>query len=317
MSLDIAYSIEVDDYLDPDRAYDFYWSGLIKDKKKFLCPGTDCTAQVTCANLDEDVQDMKVVPHFRIYGSHSKSCEIFNDIPLDLRYEDGVSVKEERRSVDESVVDVFLLERPSSYYDEPKINRFPNQKPVKKSQFIKRPIDSILRENGSVGNIYSVRSVVSRYIRYKKDGSLDHRRVNIQGRDVHYRSIFKCIWEQDLDTLPDYPVIYYGWAFVNRLPSDYGYQIKFKKHFTKSEEGYITTVMIGDRLIDSYKVKKLVTTRLERIIKKEKSTAFVFIYGKPEENVSQKGVKYANFSITNLDMIDINYDCPLPKEYNK
>lgn len=317
MSLDIAYSIEADDYLDPDRAYDLYWSGLITDKKKFLCPGTDCSAQVTCANLDEDVQDMKVVPHFRVYGSHSESCEIFNNVPLDLRYEDGVSVKEERRSVDESVVDVFLLERPASYYDEPKVNIFPNQKQVKKSQFIKRPKDTILRENGSVGNIYSVRSVVSRYIRYKKDGSLDHRRVNIQGRDVHYKSIFKCIWEQDLETLPDYPVIYYGWAFINRLPSGYGYQIKFKKNFKKAEEDFITTVMIGDRLIDSYKIKKLVTTRLEKIIQKEKPTAFVFIYGKPEENMSKKGVKYANFSITNLDMIDINYDCPLPTEYNK
>lgn len=317
MSLDIAYSIEVDDYVDPDRAYDFYWSGLIKDKKKFLCPGTCCSAQVTCANLDEDVQDMKMVPHFRIYGSHSESCEIFNGIPLNLRYEDGVSVKEERLSVDESVVDVFLLERPSSYYDEPKVNRFSNQKPIKKSQFIKRSTDTILRENGSVGNIYSIRSVVSRYIRYKKDESLDYRRVNIEGRDVHYKSIFKCIWEQDLETLPDYPVIYYGWAFINRLPSNYGYQIKFKKHFTKAEEDYITTVMIGDRLIDSYKVKKLITTRLEKIIQKEKPTAFVFIYGKPEEKVSQKGVKYANFSITNLDMIDINYDCPLPTEYNK
>lgn len=317
MSLDIAYSIEADDYLDPDRAYDLYWSGLITDKKKFLCPGTDCFAQVTCANLDEDVQDMKVVPHFRVYGSHSEFCEIFNNVPLDLRYENGVSVKEKRRSVDESVVDVFLLERPASYYDESKANRFPNQKQVNKSQFIKRPKDAILRENGSVGNIYSVRSVVSRYIRYKKDGSLDHRRVNIQGRDVHYKSIFKCIWEQDLETLPDYPVIYYGWAFINRLPSGYGYQIKFKKNFKKAEEDFITTVMIGDRLIDSYKVKKLVTTRLEKIIQKEKPTAFVFIYGRPEENMSQKGVKYANLPITNLDMIDINYDCPLPTEYNK
>lgn len=233
MSLDIAYSIEVDDYLDPDRAYDFYWSGLIKDKKKFLCPGTDCTARVTCANLDEDVQDMKVVPHFRIYGSHSESCEIFNNIPLDLRYEDGTSIKEERSSVDESIVDVFQLERPPSYYDEPKVNSFPSQNLVKRSQFIKRHTEAVLRENGCVGNVYSVRSVVSRYIRYKKDGSLNHRRVHIQGRDVHYKSIFKCIWEQNLDTLPDYPVIYYGWAYINRLPSGCGYQIKFKNILQK------------------------------------------------------------------------------------
>ena len=128
-------------------------------------------------------------PDLRIYGSHSESCEIFNNVPLDLRYEDGVSVKEERRSVDESVVDVFLLERPSSYYDEPKANKFTNQKNIKKPLFINRHKDAVLRENGSVGNIYSVRSVVGRYIRYKKDGSLEHRRVNITGRDVHYKSI--------------------------------------------------------------------------------------------------------------------------------
>lgn len=33
MSLDVAYSIEAQDYLDPDRAYDLNWSGIITDKK--------------------------------------------------------------------------------------------------------------------------------------------------------------------------------------------------------------------------------------------------------------------------------------------
>lgn len=317
MPLDIAYSIEVEDYLDPDRAYELYWAGLITDKKKFLCPGSDCYAQVTCANLDEDVQDMKVVPHYRIYGKHSGNCEIFNKIPLDLRYEDGVSVKEERRTIDESIVDVFLLDRPGSYYDESKVNKYPNQKPVNKAKFVKRSKDTKLKENGSIGNIYSVRSVVGRYIRYKTDKSLESRRVNIQGKDVHYQSIFKCIWEQDLNNLPDYPVIYYGWAFVNRLPLDDGYQIKFKKKFKKDTEKYTSTVMISDRLIESYKIKKLVSTRLGKIINNESATAFVFIYGKPEVRESNAGHKYANFSISNLDMIDINYDCPLPPKYNK
>ena len=316
MSLDTAYSTEVDDYLDPDRAYDLYWAGLITDKRKFLCPGSDCTAQVTCANLDEDTQDMKMVPHFRVYGQHSESCKIFNDVPLDLQYEDETLVKEEKKPINESVVDVFLLERPKSYYDESKKGK-PNNNDIKKQKLQKKSKGAVIRENGSIGDIYSVRSVVGRYIRYKKDGSLNHRRVNIKGHDVHYKSIFKCIWEQDLQTLPEYPVIYYGWAFVNRLPSGNGYQIKFKKNFKKADDDFTTTVMIGDRLIDSYKVKKLVTTRLEKIIQKESPTAFVFIYGKPEENVSKTGHKYANFSIQNLDMIDINYDCPLPKEYNQ
>ena len=73
-----------------------------------------------------------------------------------------------------------------------------------------------LSESGIVGPIYSVRSVVSRYIRYRSDNTLEFRRLNIAGQDVAYDSIFKCVWEQDLNDLPDHPVIYYGWAYIDR-----------------------------------------------------------------------------------------------------
>ncbi|WP_432720757.1 hypothetical protein R0381_002954 [Jeongeupia wiesaeckerbachi] len=317
MALDIAYSIEIDDYLDPDRAYDYYWSGIIKDKKKFLCPGTDCDAQVTCANLDEDLQDMKVVPHYRIYGNHSENCEIANNKPLHVEYEGGATATEEKRTIDESVVEIFSLERPDSYYDE--LRSTPNSEEIisKKISPAKSKTNTRLRELGSVGTIYSVRSVVGRYIRYRKDDSLKHRRLNIQGKDIYYGSIFKCIGEQDLSKLPEHPVIYYGWAYINRLPSDKGYQIKFKKKFRKSDEEYITTIMVADDLIENYKIKKLVSTRLEKIRKTQKQTAFVFVYGVPQEKQAKSGNKYANFQVLNLDMIDINYDCPLPKEYDK
>lgn len=317
MSLDVAYSIEARDYLDPDRAYDLYWSGNITDKKKFICPGTGCMAQVTCANLDEDIQDMKVVPHFRVYGDHSRDCEISKNIPLNLHYEDGTPVKEERLSVDQSIVDVFELDRPESYYDEPRESDSPKAQGANKPKYAKKTKETRLRENGSIGTVYSVRSVVSRYIRYKKDGSIKVRRINISGKDVYYSSIFKCIWEQDLDDLPNFPVIYYGWAFINRLPSDRGYQIKFKKKLKQGDDELTTTAMIADSTIDNYKIKKLMATRLEKIYQKDTPTAFVFIYAKPEVNTSKSDIKYANFSLKNLDMIDVNYECPLPKEYNK
>lgn len=310
----MAYSIDTDEYIDPDRAYDLYWSGVITDKHNFLCPGANCDAQVTCANLTEDLQNMKVVPHYRVYGKHSGECEVFIQKPLSINYEAGSDKSEECLTLDQSIADTFLLQRPSSYYEE-RVPSTNEKAPPQNVLIAKMKADARLREIGSVGKIYSVRSVVSRYIRYKNDGSLSHRRVNILGKDVTYRGIFKCIWEQDLDMLPDYPVIYYGWAYINRLKSGYGYQIKFKKQFVKGGEGLTTTIMIADRLISGYKIKKLVSTRLEKIISTAGSTAFVFIYSKPVVNESN-GKQYANFEITNLDMIDINYDCPLPKEYN-
>ncbi|KRV73400.1 hypothetical protein P3W55_11245 [Pseudomonas citronellolis] len=317
MSLDVAYSIEAQDYLDPDRAYDLYWSGVITDKRRFLCPGSNCTAQVTCANLDEDLQDMKVVPHFRIYGQHSKDCEISNNLPLKLQYEDGTPVKEERLSVDQSIVDIFELERPESYYDEPRNDDSPEAARHKKPKHAKKINGTRLRESGSIGTVYSVRSVVSRYIRYRTDGSIKFRRLNIAGMDVYYSTIFKCIWEQDLDELPETPAIYYGWAYINRLPSNSGYQIKFKKKLKQGDHELTTTAMISDSMIEKYKIKKLMATRLEKVHKKEKPTAFVFLYAQPEVGTSKSGIKYANFHLKNLDMIDVNYECPLPNEYNK
>ena len=56
MALDVAFSIEAGDFVDPDRAYDLFWAGVITNKRAFVCPGADCSAQVTCANLDKDVQ---------------------------------------------------------------------------------------------------------------------------------------------------------------------------------------------------------------------------------------------------------------------
>ncbi|MFZ6044436.1 hypothetical protein ACOV11_28595, partial [Vibrio natriegens] len=82
------------------------------------------------------------------------------------------------------------------------------------------------------------------------------------------------------------PSIYYGWAFINRLPSGHGYQIKFKKKLkgNGSDKEFTTTVMIGDRLIERYKMKKLVAKRIEKIYKSPNPTAYVFIYGTPRVN---------------------------------
>lgn len=56
--------------------------------------------------------------------------------------------------------------------------------------------------------------------------------------------------------------------------------------------------------------------RLSKIAEKDKPTAFVFLYGQPAIRTSNER-DYANFDLKNLDMIDVNYDCPLPPRYDK
>ncbi len=316
MALDVAFSIEAGDFVDPDRAYDLFWAGVITNKRAFVCPGADCAAQVTCANLDKDVQSMRVVPHFKVYGEHSEACGISNGKAIDLEVEPSGPDGQERKTVDESIVDVFKLDRPDSYYDEPTQDPSADVHLAKQRARNTRPYTTKLGESGIVGPIYSVRSVVSRYIRYRSDNTLEFRRLNIAGQDVAYDSIFKCIWEQDLTDLPDHPVIYYGWAYIDRTRKNDAYRIKFKKCLMRGTESLTTSSFVSDALIERYKLKNLMATRLSKISQQPKPTAFVFLYAQPTVRTSQ-GTSYANFELKNLDMVDVNYDCPLPSKYDK
>lgn len=81
--------------------------------------------------------------------------------------------------------------------------------------------------------------------------------MNLSGKDVPYESIFNKIERQVVSDLPQLAHIYHGWAFINRLRSGYGYQIKFRNKLKNedSSQEYITTIMIADRLIEQYKMK--------------------------------------------------------------
>ncbi|TOI27782.1 hypothetical protein [Vibrio parahaemolyticus] len=313
MSLDVAYSIEIDDFIDPDKAYELYWSGMLEDKRAFLCPGTNCSANVTCANLDKDTSSLKVVPHFRVFGSHTKGCEVSRNVPLKLQYAEPTTQTATHKTLDTSIVDTFLEKRPESYYDHYKTNSRAKNAKVRMVNILKSKAERQLKEIGVTSSIYSVRTVVSRYARYKKDGTLELRRLNIAGKDKPYTSLFSKIENQIVSDLPQMPSIYHGWAFINRLPSGHGYQIKFKKKLkgNSSDKEFTTTVMIGDRLIEHYKMKKLVAKRIEKLYKSPNPTAYVFIYGTPR--VNERNGRYANIDITNLDMIDICLEDPWAK----
>lgn len=314
MPLDVAYSLEIEDFIDADKAYEFYWSGLITNKKAFICPGDSCQAQVTCANIDEETQNMRVVPHFRIYGEHGEKCEIFNKIPLKILEMTSEESSGEKKSVELSVVDSFMLIRPPSYYEtRDKNTNVDGDELKKKINYKSKNLAYTFRQNGFISSVYSVRTIVSRYIRYFSDKSIENRLINISGKSVPYTSFFKLIWEQDLESLPEDSLIYYGWAYIDRY--DKGYKVKFKKGF-KNKDGVVLPVsfFISDNLIEKYPIKKLVTKRISSISSMSKPTGFVFIYGTPKlKKLATTSKEYVNFALYNLDMVDVNKDSPMPK----
>ncbi|MDE9485274.1 hypothetical protein [Xenorhabdus bovienii] len=313
MSLDIAYSTEINEFIDPDRAYEYFWAGILKDKKSFICPGENCDAQVTCANLDEESQNMRVVPHYRIYGKHHPDCEIDRKIPLKIK---GIIIETQQSKkeiLNLSVVDSFSLSRPPSYYESQIINKDKKSKSVEKKKYIVDNIFYNLKQIGEISKIYSVRSIVGRYLRYHRDGTLDNRKINVSGKNISYSSFFIQIRDQEFDSLPEYSVIYYGWAYIDKY--DKYYRIKFKKSFIKENDKIQVSFFVSNDLIEKYEIKKLIIKRMKKISLLPKPTAFVFIYGKPKIKITkEKDKKFINLEMKNLDFMDIDSNTPLPKK---
>lgn len=113
--------------------------------------------------------------------------------------------------------------------------------------------------------------MASRYIRYRSD---------IAGQDVAYDSIFKCIREQDLNDLPYHPVIYHGWAYIDRTRKNDAYRIKFKKCLMRRAESLMTSSFVSDKLVERYKLKALMATRLLKISRIPSRPRSCFVYDK-------------------------------------
>lgn len=288
--MEFAYSIDLDDFVDPDMAYDSFWSDLITSKSAFKCPNENCNADITCANIEKVKQDMKQVPHFRGYH-HIESCQYDsknknNSIENDENYENA--------KIGTNLCDKFLLNRPES--------KETAQESTATSGY-SRDEDS---KKYTGGRYYSIRSLVSKWIQVRKNDLLEEAFIKIEGKDISYKELFKGVFHQELDELPDQNRIYWGTAFIDRIESIPGYKIKFCSQFDYYEESINPSFIISDSDIEDYKVKKLLKLRLETINKMEKPIGLVFVYGTPY-CIEKKGNTYINFSLRNLDFIEIRY----------
>lgn len=76
MSLEKAFSLEMEIDITATKADELYNAGFIKSKFTFKCPEPDCEAQVTCANLDKPKIKRKKDPYFVFVSEHSSNCPL-------------------------------------------------------------------------------------------------------------------------------------------------------------------------------------------------------------------------------------------------
>ncbi|MBF4265233.1 hypothetical protein EAY73_25840, partial [Vibrio anguillarum] len=80
----------------------------------------------------------------------------------------------------------------------------------------------------SGSDFYAVRSLVTKYIRHRKDETLSEHYVNISGKDISYRELFKGVYNQPIEALRGEKRIYWGVAYINHMPDKNTYRIVFQ-----------------------------------------------------------------------------------------
>jgi len=301
-SLEEAYSTEYGEVVDPELAYDLFWSGVITDKSEFRCPSELCDGKVTCINLDREKQDMHQSPHFRGY-KHSDECDVMVVDNRGSEFSASVQAAKGASSTrGENAPDVFHLNRPENQLtkksEEPALR---NDKTAYKKGVSAGQVSSY-----SGSKYYSVRSLVSKFIRYKKVDGLTEKKVMISGEEVSYGNLFKGVYKQPLDKLPEDKLIYWGVAFIDYLEKQKCYHVKFAEKLSSDGKELRPSFFIHQGKIDEYPVRNLVVQRLEHVVKSKDHRAFVFVYSKPYAT-EKDGRDYINFEFNSLDYLEIRY----------
>lgn len=298
MSLEEAYSLEINQVIDADIAYDLYWSGILTDKQKFICPGDNCEAQVTCACMDIAEQDLRQVPHFRVPNNdHSAKCSLFqdgNNIHNKSEHQtDSLKIKNNIKSNSE----IFKFSRPPSHFDKSTNKEGKEKKSIHRSDGNNNTYSS----SNNLKKFYSLKAIINRWIKYRKANITDDRFINIE-RDISYSNLFKGIYHQNVNNLPDEKFIYWGKAFINKLNNDSGYRIQFTEYLKIDDLEIKPSLFISSKMIEDYQVKSLLIKRLEKICSSDKNLGAIFVYSKPIIRNN-----YINFDIDNLDLIETRY----------
>ena len=49
--IEMAFSLEINDFVDAIEANELWMEGILKDKREFICVGENCSVRITCKNM--------------------------------------------------------------------------------------------------------------------------------------------------------------------------------------------------------------------------------------------------------------------------
>ena len=289
MKVNEAYSLEYNEIIDAEEAYELYSEGVITDKTAFTCTENGCEAQITCTNIDKEKEDMKQLPHFRVYGEHLDGCE--------MKQETAIKRNVENKSYLDNTVIEFLEKKQQS------LGRKGNkqgQVSFSENLEIKNKLKNKYNKEKRISTHFTIKSVVDKYLKNIED--LENYFFSFKGFKVSFKEMFLEVKQQRLDfsLKSNYRRVYYGKGKIKRVEK--GYIAIFSEYFlyNSSEDNSkyeMTSVFISDEDL-SVRMKNKINHLLQE------KNIWIFIYGKPAINKE----KYINFKYFNPDHIDFRIE---------
>ena len=308
MKTKTAFSLDCGIEVNAEDAYDFFWAGIIKDKRNFICISEDCKAQITCANLDKLREDMSVAPYFKVYGEHSPLCPIKEAESQPYLRKDSNETSYSRAKISEEHPDIFELERPEEHR-KIKEKSLESDNVLDIEEIKKRKKSRNTNDARKSRKYYSIRGLIKKYHEYKQNNTLNSHFIKIPvGQaggyvSVSYSDMFVEINGQDFSNLLKYKRIYFGLAKL--YDNGTHYNIKFTKGFLRNGKITKPSIYISQKMVSEAFCSKLAEKKLQSLSGK---TIYCFVYSKPLLAKNE----YINLNINNMDFLDIKKEFIAP-----
>lgn len=248
--IDYAWSLEHKRELTASEAHESWIIGDIHDKTAFECIDKNCSAQITCVNMDKQQHQMKMREHFKVFGEHSKECKEM------IKCNDVTKKKTEENKKNAPVIGediTFYMMRPKKHDEVDKVKEIHEDNGSEK---IKRG------KNNSIGkkatgvrksNLFLLSTLASKYIRNIKEKNKECKTISlmISGKLYQYsmKTLFLDINEtRYTDDLSWKSKVYYGQAVISKNNGG-EYWINFSSKFKESTKS--VKCVIKQKVIDN------------------------------------------------------------------
>lgn len=274
MKLDKALAEDLNDKITAQKADLLFLGGEIKSKFSFQCPDDNCSAPVTCANLDRPKEKRKRDPYYKVVGDHSPKCDIAKDIENKKKNSNktGDIYSESDVYVDYAIR--LNLQPPSTIRPD---STGIDEKSGGELEVRTRPGDSSETGKRKIQRTKTLSSLI--------DAFLSNESHVIQLPDVgliDINDLFIEINDQDISEFTDEFRIYYGKGWIKKRKGGYGFVFANKLKFGELESQPSTYV--SDEVVSTGGFKKFRKSTLDKLANKYPKQMFLLSETTPYPN---------------------------------